>query len=62
MTEDTYQALAAKYLTALANRDMIFWRGHHRLVWDLGASNSSVKGSAANSEILAGQATIEAEL
>jgi hypothetical protein len=56
MTEDEYEALAAKYLTALANRDMIFWRGHHRLVWDLGASNSSIKRSAAQGETPAGQA------
>jgi hypothetical protein len=28
MTEDEYEALAAKYLAALANRDMIVWMGH----------------------------------
>jgi hypothetical protein len=46
MTDDNYEALAANYLTALARRDMIVWSGH-RSVWDVGASNSSVKGSAA---------------
>jgi hypothetical protein len=44
MTDAEYELLAAKFLTALARRDMIVWMGH-RSVWDVGASNSSVKGS-----------------
>jgi hypothetical protein len=46
MTKDEYEALAAQYLAALARRDMIVWSSH-RSVWDVGASNGSVKRPAA---------------